>query len=324
MKLFAGGTARRRQADLHELGRARPALGRRHASIIPTSCSRRARAATASSSAKTPRATAGPTSSPSSPTSSASRPSLTFCQGRRHRPRRRRTRCSSRTPTATTRPTCARCCSPAGAPATRTPGRATCSTASTTGSTACVGYAGFDGDRRRRDASLPAGLLPLQAGRLEAGVPAQHQQQLLGPRLQRGGLALRLDGQRQPQRLPADPEPLLRNGPRLVVRRVLAEHRRRATGSSRSPTRCGRSTGTAASRPAAGHALYTARTYPQEYWNRTAFVSEPTGHLVGDVRAAAATAATSSSTQRAGTCWPATTSGPRRSWPRSGPTATSG
>ena len=38
---------------------------------------------------------------------------------------------------------------------------------------------------------------------------------------------------------------------------------------------------------AAGHALYTARTYPQEYWNRTAFVTEPTGHLIGDVRAAA-------------------------------------
>jgi uncharacterized protein len=31
----------------------------------------------------------------------------------------------------------------------------------------------------------------------------------------------------------------------------------------------------------AGHALYTARNYPQEYWNRTAFVNEPTGHLVG-------------------------------------------
>ncbi|MDX1944603.1 MAG: ThuA domain-containing protein [Pirellulaceae bacterium] len=31
---------------------------------------------------------------------------------------------------------------------------------------------------------------------------------------------------------------------------------------------------------AAGHALYTARTYPKEYWNRTAFVCEPTGHLV--------------------------------------------
>src|SRR5262249_17731150 len=32
---------------------------------------------------------------------------------------------------------------------------------------------------------------------------------------------------------------------------------------------------------AAGHALYTARNYPKEYWNRTAFVAEPTGHLVG-------------------------------------------
>ncbi len=32
---------------------------------------------------------------------------------------------------------------------------------------------------------------------------------------------------------------------------------------------------------AAGHALYTAREYPREYWNRTAFVAGPTGHLVG-------------------------------------------
>jgi putative membrane-bound dehydrogenase-like protein len=30
---------------------------------------------------------------------------------------------------------------------------------------------------------------------------------------------------------------------------------------------------------AAGHALYTARLFPKEYWNRTAFVCEPTGHL---------------------------------------------
>ena len=29
----------------------------------------------------------------------------------------------------------------------------------------------------------------------------------------------------------------------------------------------------------AGHALYTARAYPKQYWNRTAFVTEPTGHL---------------------------------------------
>lgn len=31
---------------------------------------------------------------------------------------------------------------------------------------------------------------------------------------------------------------------------------------------------------AAGHALYTARNYPREYWNRAAFVTEATGHLV--------------------------------------------
>jgi uncharacterized protein len=32
---------------------------------------------------------------------------------------------------------------------------------------------------------------------------------------------------------------------------------------------------------AAGHALYTARTFPQQWWNKTAFVCEPTGHLIG-------------------------------------------
>jgi len=31
---------------------------------------------------------------------------------------------------------------------------------------------------------------------------------------------------------------------------------------------------------AAGHRLYTARSFPAEYWNRTAFVCEPTGHVV--------------------------------------------
>jgi len=30
---------------------------------------------------------------------------------------------------------------------------------------------------------------------------------------------------------------------------------------------------------AAGHALYTARAYPKEYWNKISFVNEPTGHV---------------------------------------------
>lgn len=32
---------------------------------------------------------------------------------------------------------------------------------------------------------------------------------------------------------------------------------------------------------AAGHALYTARAFPRQWWNKTAFVCGPTGHLVG-------------------------------------------
>ena len=32
----------------------------------------------------------------------------------------------------------------------------------------------------------------------------------------------------------------------------------------------------------AGHAIYTARSYPREYWNRIGLVNEPTGHLVGE------------------------------------------
>lgn len=32
---------------------------------------------------------------------------------------------------------------------------------------------------------------------------------------------------------------------------------------------------------AAGHSIYTGRKYPQEWWNRTAFVCGPTGHLTG-------------------------------------------
>jgi putative membrane-bound dehydrogenase-like protein len=31
---------------------------------------------------------------------------------------------------------------------------------------------------------------------------------------------------------------------------------------------------------AAGHSFYSARSYPKEYWNSVAFVSEPTGHVV--------------------------------------------
>jgi hypothetical protein len=34
---------------------------------------------------------------------------------------------------------------------------------------------------------------------------------------------------------------------------------------------------------AAGHDLYTARDFPKSYWNKVAFVTEPTGRLVHKV-----------------------------------------
>ena len=244
------GAARRRQADLHELGRTRPAVGRRHGRLSQRDAAggqgprphphprRHRRRRRGRQGHRLRRQAEHPDQPRRSPTAASSST-------------RRRTRCSSRTPTATTRPTCARCCSPAGAPATRTPGRATCATASTTGSTAS---SATPASTARSAASGTASARASTASRSsrtassEAGVPAQHQQQLLGRRLQRGGPAVRLDGQRQPERLHADPEPLLRVGARLVVHGA-AEHRRPATGSSRSPTRCGRSITTAASPP---------------------------------------------------------------------------
>ena len=162
---------------------------------------------------------------------------------------------------------------------------------------------------RRRGPRVPPGLLPLQARRLEARVPPQHEQQHLGPRLQRGGAALRLDGQRQPERLPADPQPLLRDGPRLVGRACcgsIADSNRfyPITDKVRQVDWHGGFTA------AAGHALYTARDLP-------AGVLEP--HRVRHRADRPPRRRRSCSSrkgsdfalaQRAGTCWPATTSGP--------------
>ena len=106
--------------------------------------------------------------------------------------------------------------------------------------------------RRRADAVQP-GVLPVQAGRLEARVPPEHEQQLVGRELHRGRPALRLDGQRLPERLSADPEPILRVGARLVADASWPTSPAR-TSFIRSPRRSGRSTGTADSPPAAGHA----------------------------------------------------------------------
>ena len=77
----------------------------------------------------------------------------------------------------------------------------------------------------------------------------------------------------------ADPQPLLRSGPRLVAARA-GEHRRvepvlsghRQGPPGRLPRRVhGRRPAMRSTRPG---------PIPRQYWNQTAFVAEPTGHLV--------------------------------------------
>ncbi len=81
------------------------------------------------------------------------------------------------------------------------------------------------GADRRRTHGLPPGSVPVQGRRLEAGVPPEHEQQLMGRWAQRRGADLRLDGQRMPERFSADPQPLLRIGPGRIVAGA-PEHRR--------------------------------------------------------------------------------------------------
>ena len=73
----------------------------------------------------------------------------------------------------------------------------------------------------------------------------------------------------------------------------------------------------------AGSALYTARTYPEAVLEQDRLRGRADRAPRRHVHPASPTARISTRTTP-GTSWPATTSGPRRSWPRSGRTATSG
>ena len=186
--------------------------------------------------------------------------------------------------------------------------------------------------RRRSAASgttFRPGLLPLQVEREEpasdghqARVPPQHQQQLLGRRLQRG----RADSSARP---PTATRASTCRSRTATTRRSAAGRRaccrtsRRATDFDPITDKVRQVDCHGGFTAAAGHALYTARTYPQEYWNRTAFVTEPTGHLVatfvlqpnGDRLPSRSTA---------GTCCQRRRVDRADRWPRSAPTATSG
>ena len=179
-----------------------------------------------------------------------------------------------------------------------------------------IGYSGFNGTVGGERHKFRQGFYRFKPDGSKLGVPPQHEQQLVGRRDQRGGPALRLDGQRLPERLHADREPLLRVGPRLVARRSCRTSPTR-TGSSRSPRRSARSTGTAASPPAPaspstrrGLIRSTTGTGPR---------SSPSRPATWSRRSRCTRTGATSSRTTPGTSSPATTSGPRRSSAEVGP-----
>ena len=197
----------------------------------------------------------------------------------------------------------------AGAPATRTPGRATCTTASTTGSTASSATPASTAPSAASGTRFRQGFFRFKPDGSKLEFLRNTNNNTWGVGFSEEGLLFGSTANGNPSVYLPIPNRYYETGPRLVVERAGRASPDNArfdpiTDKVRQVDWHGGFTA------AAGHALYTARTYPQEYWNRTAFVTEPTGHLVGDVRAAAATAADFTLAQRAGTCWPATTSGP--------------
>ena len=206
--------------------------------------------------------------------------SLTFANGGVIVASGRRTRCSSRTPTATTRPTSGRCSSRgwrhrrharrAEQPALRLRQLDLRHRRLRRASTATVG-----GERHR----FSQGFYRFKPDGSKLEFLRNTNNNSWGVGFSEEGLLFGSTANGNPSVYLPIPNRYYESVRGWSVERA-AEHRRRQPASSRSPTRSGRSIATAASPPAAGHALYTARTYPKEYWNRTAFVAEPTGHLV--------------------------------------------
>ena len=239
-------------------------------------------------------------------------------QRRRHRLAGAATCSSSRTPTATARPTSARSCSPAWAPRDTHAEPSNLRWGLDGWIYGTCGYSGFSGEVGGQHVSLRAGRLPLQAGRLGRSSSSS-----APPTTTPGAWA-----SARTARSSAPPPTTTRLLPRIPNRyfetvRGWSPHRpaddrgRRhfwpITEQVRQVDQHGGYTA------GAGHALYTARSFPRNYWNRINFVAEPTGHLLGQFElipngGAASRSATTS------TCWPATTSGPRRSPPTSAPT----
>ena len=214
--------------------------------------------------------------------------------------------------------------------ATPTPGRATCITASTTGSTASSATPASTAPSAARSTSFRQGFYRFKVERPRRDVnkaPVTKLEFLRSTSNNSWGVGFSEEGCCSAPRPTAIPASSCRSRtattkrcaacpPRVLPTIAADNHFEPITDKVRQVDCHGGFTA------AAGHALYTARTYPKEYWNRVAFVAEPTGHC--RPRSCSTRRAASFSRATPGTCSPATTNGAPRSRPRSGRTAMSG
>ncbi len=244
--------------------------------------------------------------------------SLLLRQRRCDRSRRPPTRCSSRTPTATTRPTCARCCSPAGTRTTPTPGRATCAGGWITGSGASSATRGSSGEVGGEHHSFRQGFFRFKPDGSKLEFLRSTNNNSWGVGFSEEGLVFGSTANGMPERLscrsPTATTSRSAAGRRQVLRniadsnRLLPDHREGPAG--RLARRVHRRR-----RPRALHGAHLPEAVLEPHGLRRRADRAP-GR---DVHARTATATRFPLAHTAGTCWPATTSGPLRSLAEVGP-----
>ena len=186
---------------------------------------------------------------------------------------------------------------------------------------AIIGYSGFNGEVGGERHNFRQGFFRFKPDGSKLEFLRSTNNNSWGVGIQRRRPAVRVDRQRLPQRLHADPEPLLRVGPRhgalgpaehRRLEPLLPDHRERPAG--RLARRLHRR----------GRARHSTRLAPTRSSTGTRRPSSRSRPGTSSRRSRSTRTARISARTTPGTSSPATTSGPRRSWPRSAPTGRSG
>ena len=130
------------------------------------------------------------------------------------------------------------------------------------------------------------GVVSVQAGRQQLRVHDDVDQQHVGAGVLRELRRVRFDRQQRSQLLRGDSEPLLRRRAGTAAAGGAAAapaiRARRSSTRRTTPRRTSARWTCSAATPPARAIISTPRaSFPKEYWNRIAFISEPTAHIVG-------------------------------------------